>query len=137
MALNPSTPGLYSDNLFNTTLFPQTTPAPRSGNKKAQYANTSVNGTSWIYDDPEDAGQFIVNLNAALGSLIYGNAAAFSCLQDNVSYPVRYVVMHNSAAPNPNPQAAAAHQLIVTAPGVYTYITTDWRIPPNYNPGGN
>jgi len=125
MSVQKSTPpALFSDNLFNTTLFPQTTAA--GGNKQAQYANTSINGIDWTYADPEDQTKFINNLNAEIGRVIYGDAKAFDCLVDNMSYPVRYVVMHATA----QTPSQAAHQLIVSARNVSSYTNTDWRSPP-------
>jgi hypothetical protein len=124
-----SPPALFSDNLFNTTLFPQVTVA--GANKKTEYANTSINGIDWPYSDPELQQAFINNLNSEIGRVIYGNSSGFNCLVDVISYPVRYVVMHSTGSQN-----AKAHELIVFSPTVTTYIDTDWRIPPNYTQGG-
>lgn len=122
-------PALFSDNLFNTSILPSTTTNP-GGNKKNPLAN--FNGTNWSYTETgdDDKGSFIFGVNTTIGALCYsGTPGKWDCLFDSGVYPCRYVVMHSVGGAEQN---SIAHQLIVTAPGVSTFLTTDWRSPPLY-----
>jgi hypothetical protein len=126
--IQPPAPALYADVLWNTALAPATSPV--TGRAKTVGLPASINGIAWAATDPETKPDFIAEVNRAIGIAIYGAGSAWNC--ELPGYPFRYVVMHSIAQGSP----PVAHELQVANNGTSTYLTTDWRIPPDYNSGG-
>jgi hypothetical protein len=151
-ALDPSFPGLYSDVLWNTALLPAYV-VDNLGirRNKVNSTITSINGMRWNVDNPTSFDEMIAGINTIISSEIYGSLnGGYDCRKNTYgngttipiitanNIPARYVIMGGK----PNPEATyQADQLNIISPGVpgvinvnFTYLQTDWRIPPLYLP---
>ena len=124
MATPTPFPGVYADVLWNTNILPIIPGVTKT-------ATGSIDGIATTpFANPTTDAQMISRINSLIAATCY-SAEGYDCLQNTyggITYnniPARYVWM---GAGN------AADQLIVTAPGVYQYIPTDIRYPPNYPP---
>jgi hypothetical protein len=123
MSYTTPVPGIYADCLFNTNLLP----ANITGSNSQVYnkvVSGSINGSSYVYTDPETQADMINNVNAWVSTNCYGSGfGGYVCSGPSAAVkPCRYIVMH-SGVQNP-PQAA--HQLLIDAAGNPTFITTNW-----------
>jgi hypothetical protein len=117
-APNPTSPGLYCDPLFRTSIIPS---VGTGGETKATLA-ASINGVVFPFSNPTSQAQMITFVNSVMSGVAYSSPSGFDCRIQCLGS--RYVIMGGGATPN------AADQLYVSPTGEITYIPTDWRSPP-------
>lgn len=121
-----TTPSLYADCIWKTSLLPASIVSPTDGPKNKNNVSASVNGIVYSYTDPENQAKFIINVNNLMSVTFYGAVDGYYCVNSGVNSatvkPCRYVVMHDPLQSPPQ----GAHQLLVDADGNGTYIDTTW-----------
>ena len=118
-APNPTSPGLYCDPLFRTSIIPA---VGTGGETKNPSLAASINGVAFPFSNPTSEAQMITFVNSVMSSTAYNSPSGFDCRIQCLGS--RYVIMGGGATPN------AADQLFVSSTGVITYTPTDWRAPP-------
>ena len=146
------TPGeLYADVLWDTSLLPPYIKNP-AGEWKNKSSVARYDGIPWDNANPTNGSAMRININTRISLVVYGAASGYDCTNNvygeegNVEYPLvtvnnipsRYVVMGGNNNLPVGTQRQQADLLEVTAANAttgWTFLQTDWRAPPDYNPG--
>ena len=133
---------MYADVLWDTSVLPASiTVGGITYLKKNQTGGTlasSINGVeSRINSNPTTELAMIARINRNISYYCYGGAEdeplPFDCKTTAIPYPSRFIIMNGTVTVGT--QSQMADQLIVTASNTVNYLQTDWRSPPDYNPG--
>jgi hypothetical protein len=146
------TPGeLYADVLWNTALLPPYIQNP-AGEWKEKSSVARYDGISWDNSNPTNGPAMRININQRISSVVYSSPSGGYDCTNNVygdgsalhpfvtagNIPSRYVVMGGDNNLTVGTQRQQADLLEVTAANAatgWTFLQTDWRAPPDYNPG--
>lgn len=146
------TPGdLYADVLWNTALLPPYI-LNGAGEWKTKSSVARYDGIPWNNTNPTTGTAMRININSRISNIVYSSeTGGYDCTNNvygdgSATYPFvtvpnipsRYVVMGGNNDLPVGTQRQQADLLEVTAANAatgWTFLQTDWRAPPDYNPG--
>ena len=142
---------LYADVLWDTSRLP---PYIFTGSLewKEKLNVASYDGIPWDNANPTNGSTMRININARISAIAYGSSTGgYDCTSDVYgdgsdehpfvtvnNIPSRYVVMGGNNNLSAGTQRQQADLLEVNAANPttgFTFLQTDWRSPPDYNPG--